>query len=137
RLADGQPAGAAAAVILTYLARLRGDLELARWAVERAGKAELREAVLFDAGAWAELAALPPTATGNYPIIRVGLQELYLRAAGKNAEAEKAFAELKTLPSNSSVTDPPLLFRALMFAGRRDDGVASLAEPQRPDMVVP
>src|SRR5439155_18212976 len=70
RVADGQPGGTAAAVILTYLARLQGDFAQARWAVERTGKAELREAVLFDAGAWAELAALPPTATGNYPIIR-------------------------------------------------------------------
>src|SRR5262249_33517342 len=82
RLADGQPGGGAAAVVLTYLARLQGDFAQARWAVDRTGKAELKEAVLFDAGAWAELAALPPTATGNYPIIRVGLQEVYLRAAG-------------------------------------------------------
>jgi tetratricopeptide (TPR) repeat protein len=137
RLADGQPGGAAAAVILIYLARLQGDLAQARWAVERAGKAELREAVLFDAGAWAELAVLPPTSTGNYPIIRVGLQEMYLRAAGKTAEADKALAELKTLPSTSSVTAPPLLFRALMFVQRPEEALAVLTEPQRPDMVVP
>jgi tetratricopeptide (TPR) repeat protein len=137
RLADGQPGGTAAAVILTYLARLQGDLEQARWAAERTGKAELKEAVLFDAGAWADLAALPPTATGNSPILRVGLQEMYLRAAGKTAEADKAVAELKTQPSTSSGTAPPLLFRALMFAQRPDDALAVLTEPGRPDLVVP
>src|SRR5436190_18543931 len=62
---------------------------------------------------------------------------MYLRAAGKTAEADKALAELKTLPSTSSVTAPPLLFRALMFAHRPDDALALLAEPHRPDVVVP
>jgi tetratricopeptide (TPR) repeat protein len=137
RLADGQPGGQAAAVIHTYLARLQGDSAQARWAAERTGKTELKEAVLFDAGAWADLAALPPTATGNYPLIRVGLQEMYLRAAGKTAEADKALAELKTLQSTSSATAPPLLFRALMYAHRPDEALAVLNEPQRPDMVVP
>ena len=130
RLPNGSPDKRAGAVILTYLDRLHGDLAEARRAAEQSGWADLTEAVLFDQGAWADLAAMP-AANSGLPPIHIGLKAMYLSAAGKTAEANAALTDLKgmTVTGMSGVA-PPLVFRALMFAGRPADALAAIAKYQ-------
>jgi tetratricopeptide (TPR) repeat protein len=133
------PTKAAALVILTYLARLHGDLAEARTAAEQSGRADLKEAVLFDQGAWADLAELPITAgMPDGSMITAGLKAMYLTAAGKSAEAKAALDDLKALPvGGASPVAPPRLFRALMYAGHPADALAALDKEKRIDGVLP
>lgn len=114
-----------AAVIAYQLARFSGDTAAACAMADRTGRDELREAALLDAGAWADLAVLPPPGVERRPVL-LGLRMLYQQLAGQPG-AEAAFEELKKLPLNDgSATSGPAVFRALMYAGRIDDALAIL-----------
>jgi tetratricopeptide (TPR) repeat protein len=119
-------------VILTHLARLSGDLAEARRAVEQTRRADLKEAVLFDQGAWAELTGLQVIEPQYAPMrdaINEGLKAMYLTAAGKPTDADAAFDRLKKLPhSYSTIISPPMAVRALLFAGRPAEALARLAQ---------
>jgi tetratricopeptide (TPR) repeat protein len=130
------PEATAAQVVLTYLTRLHGDLAEARKAAEQSGRQDLKEAVLFDQGAWAELAAMSPG--GRAPVTSIGLKAMYLAAAGQTAEATAALDELKKIPAAfSSAVAPPLVFRALMYAGHPAEALAALDKYKRDDAVLP
>jgi tetratricopeptide (TPR) repeat protein len=123
-------------VILTHLARLRGDFALAQRAADASVRPELREAVLFDQGAWAELADFrPPGATSG--AIAAGLRAICHQLAGRPAEAETAIADLKKMPVIRSQQAPPLVFRALMYARRPDDALTVLTNFDGPDGALP
>ena len=137
RTSDGQPDGRASLIIFAHLARLHGDLAEARAAAEKSGRADLKEAILFDQGAWAQLAA-HPAPPGGYPAIAVGLKCMYLAAAGQSAEASHALSDLKSMPvTRMGVVIPPLVFRAFMFAGHPADGLAALEKYKFSDGVLP
>jgi tetratricopeptide (TPR) repeat protein len=126
RLADGSPDARAARVVLVALARLRGDLAAARKAADASGRTDLQEAVMFDQGAWSDLANLPAS-----PIQSVVLPHAFklmcLAAAGRHGEAKAALDELRTMtPTRASGGAPPMLFRALMYAGHPADALAAL-----------
>jgi tetratricopeptide (TPR) repeat protein len=124
-------------VILATLARLHGDLAEARQAAEQTGDRKLKEAVYFDQAAWTDLAALPPPEDRDAPI-GIGLKAIYFTAAGKPAEAQAALAELKALPvARTSSVAPPLVFRALMYAGQPADAVAALDKYKQLDGLLP
>jgi tetratricopeptide (TPR) repeat protein len=137
RMPDGSPDGRVSLIVLAHLARLHGDLAEARKAAEQTGRADLNEAILFDQGAWADLAAAPAPA-GSYPAITVGLKSMYLAAAGKSAEAATALNELKAMPvTRMNAVVPPLVFRALMYAGHPADALAALDAYKLPDGALP
>jgi tetratricopeptide (TPR) repeat protein len=122
----------AAAVITYQLARLAGDHALARAMADKTGRDELREAALFDAGAWADLAGLPPPGVSSHPATLFGLRLLYQQLAGHPGEA--TLEELKKLPLESSGPYiPPRVFRALMFAHRTEEAAAVIAANTLPD----
>jgi tetratricopeptide (TPR) repeat protein len=123
-------------IVLTHLARLHDDLVAARGAAEMSGRADLKEAVLFDQGAWADLADLP--AGGRAPVVTIGLKAMYLSAAAQTAEANAAFDELKKIqPTFASAVAPPLVFRALMYAGHPAEALAALDKYKSPDGALP
>src|SRR5204862_4692823 len=90
---DAEPGPRESAVILAYLARVKGDVALARRAAEQAAFPELVEAALFDAGAWAELATRPVPNQVSGPTA-VGLRAIYRERAGQTDEADAARKEL-------------------------------------------
>ncbi|HEY1377733.1 MAG TPA: hypothetical protein VGF55_13120, partial [Gemmataceae bacterium] len=137
RLPDGSPDGRVSAVILAHLAKLHGDFAEARRAADRTGRADLKEAALFDQGAWAELADLP-AADNRSAATTVGLKLMYLDLAGKAAAAAAALDELKKMAVvRTGSPAPPLVFRALMFAGRPADALAALDKYKLPDGLLP
>jgi tetratricopeptide (TPR) repeat protein len=137
RLADGSPDGRVSLTVLAHLARLHGDLAEARKAAEEIGRADLKEAIVFDQGAWADLAAQPAPA-GSFPATIVGLRAMYHGAAGQSAEAAMALNELKAMPATRmNAVAPPLVFRALMFAGRPADALAALDKYKLLDGALP
>src|SRR5262249_37925280 len=127
RLPDGSPDGRVGPLVLAHLARLHGDLALARSAADTTRPADLRAAVLFDQGAWAELAGLTPPdrASGLVP---VGLRALYQQLAGRQADFEAALAEVKKLGESPTYTSTWLAYRTLMFARRPADALALIAK---------
>jgi tetratricopeptide (TPR) repeat protein len=136
RLPDGAPDGRASVLVLLHLARLRGDHAAARWAADRAGRPELREAVLFDQGAWAELAGYTPPDRAQ-GVVPAGLRAMYQHLAGRDAEAAAALAEVKKLGDSPSYPVVWLSFRALMFARRPDDALALLGKCKDTQAVLP
>ncbi len=137
RLPDGSPDGHVSIIVLAQLARLHGDLAEARRAAEESGRADLIEAIMFDQGAWADLAK-HTTSMGGFPAITVGLKSMYLAAADQSAEAASALNDLKAMPvTRASAVAPPLVFRALMFAGRPADALAALAKYKLADGALP
>lgn len=125
-----------AAVIAYQLARFVGDTVTARAMAERTGRDELREAALFDAGAWADLALLPPPGVDRRPSL-FGLRMLYQQLAGQPG-AVAAFEELRKLQLNdSNSVSGPSVFRMLMFAGRVEDALVILnaAPPAEVDLL--
>jgi hypothetical protein len=127
RMPDGDPDGRTSLAIVVHLARLAGDLKAARKAADKTGREELREAVLFEQGAWTELAKLSAPITYLGPT-GPGLKAMYLAAAGKTAAANEAIAELKKSPvTPSGSVGPPNVFCALMYAGRPTDALGVLA----------
>jgi tetratricopeptide (TPR) repeat protein len=138
RMPDGSPDGRVSLVVLAHLARLHGDLAEARKAAEQTGRADLIEAILFDQGAWADLAATPAPAGSYAAAVTVGLRGMYSAAAGKSAESAAALTELKSLPvTRISAFQPPIVFRALMYAGRPADALTALAKYKLDDGVLP
>jgi tetratricopeptide (TPR) repeat protein len=84
------------AAVLAYLCRAKDDLASARWAAERSGDAGLVENLAEEQGDWKALLQLrgkKPESTPRPPTIS-GVNAMYLRLAGKTAEAE---AELRGL----------------------------------------
>ncbi len=136
RLPDGSPDGRVSALVLVHLARLQGDLTQARWAADKLGRPELREAVLFDQGAWAELAALDPPGQPN-AVAALGLRAMYHQLAGQDDPARAARAEVKKLGDVQAYDAAWLAFRALMFAGHPDDALAVLAKNKSPYGLLP
>jgi tetratricopeptide (TPR) repeat protein len=137
RLADGSPDARSARIVLVALARLHGELAEARKAADATGQRDLREAVMFDQGAWADLAELPPPANQS-PTVSTGLKAMYLTAAGRDGEAKAALDELRSMPvTRGSAVAPPMVFRALMYAGHPADGLAALGKYRGPDGRLP
>jgi tetratricopeptide (TPR) repeat protein len=137
RTPDGNPDRRVSQIILVYLARLAGDVDEARKAAELTGQPDLKEGVLFDQGAWAELAALPAPA-GRDVAINLGLKAMYLTDAGRPNEAKVPLNELKSLPVvRTSPVAPPLVFRALMYAGQPADALAALDKYKPIDGLLP
>ena len=75
---DGDPDGMVSLVVLVHLARLTGDLDTARKAADQSGRTDLKEAVLFDQGAWADLADLDCDQWAASATAAPGLKAMYL-----------------------------------------------------------
>jgi tetratricopeptide (TPR) repeat protein len=110
---------------LAYLYRARGDLAAARKAAESAGRTDLVEAILYEAGDWKELARLQAPAEAPHPIEKLGLRAAFQRLGGD----DKGFGE--TLPAlrEQAQGDGPnemrtyLVVKALFLNDRPDEAL--------------
>jgi tetratricopeptide (TPR) repeat protein len=136
RLADGSPDARSARIVLVALARLHGDLAVAHKAADASGQHELREIVLFDQGAWGDLADLPVEGK-QATIVVAGLRTMYLAAAGRDREAKASQDELQAMTATRSGVAPPMLFRALMYAGHPAEALAVLGKYRGSDGRLP
>jgi tetratricopeptide (TPR) repeat protein len=129
---DPNPASARAAEVLVYLYRAKGDFDAARRMAALTYKDELLEAVLWEAGAWKELAARP----GLLPRFRgtaLGLQAAYERLGGDTAALTKTLDELRDQANADAADRPDLraLAEALCLNGRPGDAVNALLKRKK------
>jgi tetratricopeptide (TPR) repeat protein len=89
------PHGRRAAEALVYLHRARGDLSAARRAADKARSRELAEGLLYEAGDWKALAALPELVNVENPLERLAFRAAYHRLAGNAREADEELAALR------------------------------------------
>jgi predicted Zn-dependent protease len=129
-LAARGPDAKRAAEILVYLYRARGDLKAARQAAAKAGRADLVEAFLYEAGAWKELARLPDLTGTTNEIEKDALRAAYHRLAGNRQEFEDALAVLRKHAEGAAGGERPLFFagaKAFLLNDRPDEGLKLLA----------
>jgi tetratricopeptide (TPR) repeat protein len=107
--------------ILAYLYRANGSLPAARAAAEKAGRADLVEALLVESGAWKELATRPIGSDAAHDAERLGLRAAYCRLAEDSNGLEKAIAALRKLVPEGKEEDKP------GTKPKEDDGTALLA----------
>src|SRR5262249_49773619 len=86
--------------------------------------------ILFDQGAWAELAAFPVPGQNIPDGVSSGLKALYHRLAGQAAETDKAIEELKKAAETQiNVYQSMWVYgRALLFNERPEDTVTLLGK---------
>jgi tetratricopeptide (TPR) repeat protein len=122
-LADGNPDAAAARVVVSFLAKAKGDRALQRTMAEASGVPELLEAARFDAGAWAELATGPPPNDRPFSLLQQpGLRMMYQHLAGA---PEPSRGEFQKLAEQHRANDALALaaFRIFMYDRRPDDAL--------------
>jgi tetratricopeptide (TPR) repeat protein len=83
--------------ILFRLLRARGDLPAARKIAEDAGRDDLLEAALWEAGDWKTLAARPELMSATDPIEKLALKAAYARLSWNAKEYSAHIAELRKL----------------------------------------
>lgn len=98
------------AEILAYLHRARGDLAAAHEAAKRADQAELVEALLFEAGAWKDLAQAAIVLEVGREVERLGYRAAYHRLAGNSRDFEEAIKEILKLADTPMPNDDEQLF---------------------------
>jgi Flp pilus assembly protein TadD len=118
------PSGVAPAEVLTYLYRFRGNLDKARAAAKKAGRADLMETVLYKQGDWAALAEQPPQAEAQDEVWAQGLKASYYRLAGKRQQWEKTLDEIRKHPGG----EVWYAAEALFANDRPNDAIALLAD---------
>jgi tetratricopeptide (TPR) repeat protein len=95
--------GKAAAEILTYLYRAKGDLSSAASAAARSGKSELARAILWEQGAWKELLDRHRQSSGDSTrkeVEAIGFLAAYQRLAGDVQGLGATLAEVKKLATD-------------------------------------
>lgn len=97
---------------LAYLYRARGDLTAARKAAESAGRPDLVEAILYEAGDWKELARLQAPAEAPHPVEKLGLRAAFQRLGGD----DKGFGETLAALREQAQGDGPNEMRAFLVA---------------------
>jgi tetratricopeptide (TPR) repeat protein len=80
---------------LVYLHRARGDLAAERKAAEAAGRRDLVEALLCEAGDWRELNRLGAPAVAPQPVEQLGLRAAYQRLGGDDQRLRSTLAQLR------------------------------------------
>jgi tetratricopeptide (TPR) repeat protein len=129
-LARRHPPGKAQAEVLAYLYRARGDLAAARKAAATAGREELVEALLVEAGAWKELAARKQLVSFRDPLEQQGFRAAFHRLAGNRKE----FAELIQAIRKVGETNPGggnrLLAAKLLFLNAQTGEALDLFGPK-------
>jgi predicted Zn-dependent protease len=129
-LAAKGPDARRASEILAYLYRAKGDLVAARQAADKAGRADLVEAFLFEAGDWKGLARLPELTGTTNDIEKLGLRAAYHRLAGNKKGFEEALADLRKQVEGAA-GERPLFFagaKAFLLNARPDEGCKLLAK---------
>jgi tetratricopeptide (TPR) repeat protein len=122
--------------VLVYLYRARGNLEAARRAAERAKRDDLVEAMLFEAGDWKALAALPELSNADRPIEKWSFRAAYHGLAGNVKERDEALAEVR----KAAESDPDkeamafIAAKAFFLNDRLADGLELLAGSDRPEV---
>lgn len=107
-----------------FLHRANGDRAKAYQAATSAGLADLREAMLYEAGDWKALHARPDLVNAAVPTRQKGYQAAYARLAGDRAAADKI---LDALADVYSERYDPLPYAKVMFGnGRVKEGVELL-----------
>jgi tetratricopeptide (TPR) repeat protein len=125
--------GKRAAEVLAYMYRAKGDLAAARQAAAKAGRKELEEAILFEAGDWKELAALDLPAANRRPVELLGFKAAYQRLSGNSKEFEETVKEIRTYRAkpNTNPIDAWLAAKALFLNDRPNDAAALLDDSRR------
>jgi tetratricopeptide (TPR) repeat protein len=122
--------------VLVYLYRARGNLEAARRAAERAKRDDLVEAMLFEAGDWKALAALPELSNVDRPIEKWSFRAAYHRLAGNLKERDVDLAEVR----KAAESDPDkeamafIAAKAFLLNDRPAEGLELLAASDRPEV---
>lgn len=116
--------------ILAYLHRAKGDLKEARLAAEKAGKADLVTAILFEHGDWKELAHRAVGTTDVASIETLGLKAAYQRLAGQSEDFEKTLADSRKLVPDRIEDDGELwlTLKAFFLNDRPDEALALLVK---------
>jgi tetratricopeptide (TPR) repeat protein len=91
--------------IVSRLCHAKGDLAAAREAAEKAGKPELADALLFEAGDWKTLAQRPAHSESGLPYEALGFQAAYRRLAGDAKGCDDALAELRKLAGGPQIDE--------------------------------
>jgi len=126
--AKGGKAGHSAE-ILAYLYRAKGDLAAACEAARRAGQPRLVEELLYESGAWKELAQQPAALGGNREIEALGFRAAFHRLAGNTREFEEALKDIRKLADANQPDDEQLFLvaKALFLNQRPKDALDILA----------
>jgi tetratricopeptide (TPR) repeat protein len=101
--------------VLAYLYRASGDLVAARRAAAKANRDDLVEALMFEAGDWKGLAALPEPNKTNPGIEKWGYRAAYLRLAGNAKGADEALAEVRKIAEMDPDKEIMAFFAAKIF----------------------
>jgi tetratricopeptide (TPR) repeat protein len=117
------------AATLAPLYRVQGNFKKAREAAENSKNEEMVNAILFDQGAWKELAErTAKAATGSADPNLLGLLARYQRLAGDGTGADDTLARIrdnaKKDPFNAELQQSP---RALLLNGRCEDALELLS----------
>lgn len=123
--------------VLAYLLRAKGDLASAREAAAKAERTDLVDALLFEEGAWRELARRPVGTETTHDVERLGLQAAYHRLAGNSTEFEAALAGLRKLAAATKDDEGTamLVAKALFLNDRPAEALEELARAGRKAMV--
>jgi tetratricopeptide (TPR) repeat protein len=118
------------AEVLARLYRAKGDFAAARQAADKTERADLIEALLYEAGDWKELARREAPTASPHPIEKAGLRAAYLRLAGdaKGARTviDERIVELREAKENPNGAQPFFLAKALFINDRPADALALL-----------
>ena len=115
--------------VVAHLCHARGDLAAAREAADKAGKPELADAMLLEAGDWKTLADRPVHSPSGLNYEDLALQATYHRLAGDAKGFDDALAELRKL-ADAPLNKPDVQFqlaKVLFFNDRPNDAVEVLA----------
>ena len=114
--------------LASHLLHAKGDLAGAREAADKAGKPELADAVLYEAGDWKALADRPVRGPSNLPYEDLGLKATYHRLAGDAKGFDEAVAQLRKDAAASGDEEQIFHLAKLLFLNDRPvDGLEVLA----------
>ncbi len=91
---------------LAFLYRARGDRDELRKVAEKAGRLDVLQAVLAEAGDWKALSRLAEKDDGSADAETLGLRAAYHRLAGNAVAFDGALVELRKLADDSAGGDP-------------------------------
>jgi predicted negative regulator of RcsB-dependent stress response len=120
---------AKAAEIVCFLARAKGNLDLARWGAEKSANPRLLPAILLERRDWPELARTwNKNNPDNFGIEGPTLNVAYQRLAGNAEGLEKALAELRKFIEAQAADSNYLALgaKALFLNDRPDEALALL-----------
>jgi hypothetical protein len=124
--------------VLAYLHRAKGDLTAARRAAEKAGRDDLVESLLFEAGEWKELARRPAFPGRGNEVEKLGYQAAYARRAGNTKAFAAAVEGLRKLAASAPERQPTKMFgpaKALFLNDRPADALEVLAKGNNPALL--